>query len=359
MILCDHDRAMSSGRVDYRQDGAGREEGFILIAVLWLLVALGAVGIHAGLQMRTERLAVANVLDEVHARQWALAGAEYARSHLTAALFGRGDELRAETARAEEQLGGTGVPGTRNMFQMVTNVNDPWRDPQELVTSQMRFGYSTFSLQLRDAQSVLNLNVADAEMLTGFFSQGLGLDFARADRLAQAISDWRDEDDIPRVGGAEREEYLSAAAAMLPPNQYFADLDELRYVLGMTPEIFEAARPYLTIQNSGRINVNAAPGPVLHALPGMTPEAVQEILRLRESGYYPTSLGRLISTLPGGMGKLLQSVGRRFTARATFRTSEVEIVSEGGLEGSPVMARVRYVVVRSNTGARVAIREFR
>jgi len=359
MILSGRNKVMSRGEVGCRQDGADREEGFILIAVLWLLVALGAVGIHAGLQMRTERLAVANVLDEAHARQWALAGAEYARSHLTAALFDRGDEMRAESARAEEQPGGSGMPGARSLFQVVTDANDPWRNPQQLVTSQMRFGYSSFSLQLRDAQSVLNLNVADTEMLTRFFSQGLGLDFARADRLAQAISDWRDEDDIPRVGGAEREEYLRAAAAMLPPNQYFADLDELRYVLGMTPEIFEAARPYLTIQNSGRINVNAAPEPVLHALPGMTPAAVQEILQARESGFYPSSFGELLSISPRGMGEILRSVGRRFSARATFRTSEVEIVSDGGLEGSPVVARVRYVVVRSNTGARVAIREFR
>ncbi len=354
-----NDRVTGKGTVDHPRDRAGREEGFILIAVLWLLVALSAVGIHAGLAMRTERLAVANVLDEVHARQWAMAGAEYARSHLTAALFDRGDELRAESARAEQRPGGTGTPGTQNVFQTVISRDDPWRDPQGLVVSQMRFGYSSFSLQLRDAQSVLNLNTADAEMLTNFFSQGLGLDYAQADRLAQAISDWRDEDDIPRVGGAEREEYLRAAAPMLPPNRYFADLDELRYVLGMSPEICEAALPYLTLQNSGRINVNAAPEPVLLALPGMTPAAVQEVLRFRESGYYPSSTRELLGILPGGMGGYLQSVGRRFSTRVTFRTSEVEIVSEGGLEGSPVVARVRYIVVRSSSGAPVAIQEFR
>jgi|GEM_PF-418778 len=359
MKTSDGTRAAATGPIEPRGARAGREEGFILIAVLWLLVALGALGIHAGLKMRSERLAVANVLDDVHARQWAVAGAEYARSHLTAALFNRGDELRAESARIGTQPATAAEPGARNVFQSVTSATDPWRNPQELVVARRRFGYSTFSLQLRDAQSLLNLNTADAEMLTGFFAQGLGLDFALADRLAQTISDWRDEDDIPRVGGAERDDYLHAASPLLPPNRSFTNLEELQYVLGMTPEIFEAARPYLTLQNSGRINVNAAPEAVLLALPGLTPAAVQEILRYRETGYYPMSLRELIGLLPGGMGEYLQAVGRRFSQRATYQTTEVEIVSEGGLEGSPVTARVRYVVVRSNNGARVAIQEFR
>lgn len=352
-------QAKGIGGIEHLVHHTDRERGFVLIAVLWLLVALGAVGVHASLLMRTERLAVANVIDETRLHQTALAGAEYARSHLTAALFGMADEMRGESARAEERRGVGGTPGTRNVLQPMIAMNDPWRDPQGLVVSQMSFGEAHFSLLLRDAQAAINLNTADAEMLTNFFAQGLGLDFAQADRLAQAISDWRDEDDIPRVSGAERMEYLRSAAPMLPPNRYFADLDELRYVLGMTQEIFEAALPYLTLQNSGRINVNAAPGPVLLALPGMTEAAVEEIMRFRETGYYPSSTRDLYRMLGGGMGGFLQSVGRRFSARVTFQTSEVEIVSEGGLEGSPVIARVRYIVVRSNSGALVAIREFR
>ena len=49
------------------------ERGFILIAVLWLLVALAAVGLDAGLRGRSERLASANSLD--HARAVAAASA--------------------------------------------------------------------------------------------------------------------------------------------------------------------------------------------------------------------------------------------------------------------------------------------
>jgi type II secretory pathway component PulK len=268
------------------------------------------------------------------------------------------DELRAQSAQAGDRSGGSRTQSVQAIYRSTDPLNDPWRDPQGLVISQIGYGTSHFSLRLRDSQAALNLNTADEEMLTNFFAQGLGLDFALADRLAQAIADWRDEDDIPRIGGAEQEEYLEAGALMLPSNRYFTDLDELRYVLGMTPEVFDAARPYLILQNSGRINVNAAPEPVLLALPGMTPAAVQEILRFRESGTYPTSTQELLGLLPGGMGGFLQSTDRRFSARVVYRTDEVEILSDGMSPEGRVIARVRDLVVRSNSGALVTAREF-
>ena len=71
-----------------------RRSGFALVATLWLLIALGAVGLDAALRSRTRRQAAANVLDGARARAAALAGSEYARSMLTApAGPGRGATL--------------------------------------------------------------------------------------------------------------------------------------------------------------------------------------------------------------------------------------------------------------------------
>ena len=71
-----------------------RRSGFALVATLWLLIALGAVGLDAALRSRARRQAAANVLDGARARAAALAGSEYARSMLTAALLGQAEELR-------------------------------------------------------------------------------------------------------------------------------------------------------------------------------------------------------------------------------------------------------------------------
>ncbi|HSR42105.1 MAG TPA: hypothetical protein VLL48_08040, partial [Longimicrobiales bacterium] len=80
--------------------------GFVLVAALWLLVALAAVGLDAALRARERTRAVANVLDQTRARAAAMAGTEYARSRLTAALLGEVDELRSqalERARGARQ----------------------------------------------------------------------------------------------------------------------------------------------------------------------------------------------------------------------------------------------------------------
>jgi hypothetical protein len=63
-----------------------------------------------------------------------------------------------------------------------------------------------------------------------------------------AIADWVDKDDDPRPGGgAEAKQYADAGLPYRPPNAPIESLDDLRLVQGMTPEIFAAARPFLTI----------------------------------------------------------------------------------------------------------------
>lgn len=337
------------------------ESGFILVTVLWLLVALGAVGLSAAMSYRTERLAAANLLDDARGREAASAGAEYARARLTAAMLDRAEELRAQTRSQQSRNGNQNRSRTQSvesLFRSADPIEDAWRDPQELVLDEMALGDARFTLRLRDTGAAFNLNEADEEMLRGFFSQGLELDYALADRIAQAILDWRDEDELPRVGGGEREEYLRAGAAILPANRPFATIDELRYVLGVTPEIFQAARPHLILISSGRINVNAAPEVVLLGIPGMTPAAAQEIVRLRESGTFPDDANSLLQSLSAGSAAPLRAMGRNFTARVSFRTSEVEILSEGGVVGSPVTSTLRVILTRTDNGAVVLAREY-
>ena len=341
-------------------------DGFVLIAALWLLVALGAVGLHVGIEMRTERLAAANLLDEQRAREAAFAGAEYARSRLTAALLDRADELRAEAARANQRVQQNQRPQqqrsrtqtVQQLFRSAGAGEDPWRDPEALVVTQMEFGDARFTLRLRDAQAALNLNTADELMLLGFFSLGLGVDFAQAQRISQAIMDWKDADDLPLLNGGERDEYLDADMPVLPTNRSFAELDELRHVMGMTQEIFDAAVPYLTLRGSSRINVNAAPEPVLLALPGMTPAAVREIMVMRDAGVFLTNTNQLIRLIPPGVGRTLAAERQRLNQRTIYRTDEVEIISDGHVEGSSIEARVRVIVIRSDEGALVVTRVF-
>jgi type II secretory pathway component PulK len=275
-------------------------------------------------------------------------------------MLDRADELRADaldrarTARARQR---TQRQSVRNLFRSADPFEDPWRAPDELVAPEMSFVDARFTLRVRDTGGALNLNQIDEDVIRQFFALGMGLDYAEADELAQAILDWRDEDDIPRVNGGEREQYLDAGAPVLPPDRDFAEIDELRHVLGMTPELYDAALPYLTLIGSGNVNVNAAPAPVLLALPGMTESAVRELLRLRESGIFPRGMEHLVALLPAATSRTLDVQEERFNALTTFSTNEVEILSDGRVDGSPIRVRARVVVARSNTGAVVVWRK--
>jgi general secretion pathway protein K len=84
--------------------------------------------------------------------------------------------------------------------------------------------------------------------------------------LADAVVDWLDNDDTPRVGGAESTFYLSRKFPYKAKNDFFDTVEELRLVRGVTPEVFERIRPFITVYSSGKVNINTAPIQVLMAL---------------------------------------------------------------------------------------------
>lgn len=325
--------------------------GFVLVAALWLVVALSAVALDAAVRSQAQRLVAANQLDGTRSREAALAGSEYARSRLTAAIRERSEELRAEVARL-----GSAARG-RQLLRTALAQDDPWHAPQGLVPAGMGLGEAEFTLELHDTGVWLNINQATEDMLLAFLATGLRIDYAWAERVTQAILDWRDDDDLPRINGAEREQYLDAGMPVLPANRAFDSVDELRHVMGMTDDLFATMRPYLTVAGSGRININAAPEPVLLAVPSFTTAVVAELLRRRDGEQYARNFGELRALL-GGLyrapgGQQLNS----FTRRVTYATNEVEILSEGRVAGSPVTARIRSIVGRSESGALLLWRE--
>lgn len=123
----------------------------------------------------------------------------------------------------------------------------------------------------QDAAGLVDVNAAEPPLLTALFA-GLGLELAHAAMLADRIADWRDEDDLKRVHGAERAEYESAGAPP-PENRPFQTEGEIARVLGMTPALAACALPYLTTY-SGQADIDpAAAPPALMNLLGRSPEA--------------------------------------------------------------------------------------
>ena len=95
--------------------------------------------------------------------------------------------------------------------------------------------------------------------------------------------------------------------------------------MGMTPEIFAEAEPYLTTRGQGLINLNTAPVPVLRVLPGITDAAIASILQYRSQG---RRIENVDQVFPQNRPVRGQNGGQQFAVairnRATVNTTDVE-----------------------------------
>ena len=181
--------------------------------------------------------------------------------------YGR-DSIRAEL------VGEAGVAAARIALREDAGNND--YDTLDEVWSRpvppIDLGEGTIRIVVEDEERKIHLNrlvlpngnAPDDQRLAAFRRLLVILEIDPS--LADAVVDWLDNDEAPRVGGAESPYYLSLPFPYKSKNDFFDTIDELRLVRGMTPEAFEKLRPFVTLYSSGKVNLNTAPKPILLAL---------------------------------------------------------------------------------------------
>ncbi|GGF51395.1 hypothetical protein GCM10011611_67330 [Aliidongia dinghuensis] len=92
----------------------------------------------------------------------------------------------------------------------------------------------------------------------------------QANGLADKILDWRDQKgDLHRLQGATGADYAAEGRDYRPRGGPFQSVDELKLVLGMTPEIFDRLAPAVTVfSGRSKANLATAPREVLMAVMG-------------------------------------------------------------------------------------------
>jgi general secretion pathway protein K len=187
---------------------------------------------------------------------------------------------------------------------------------------------------LEDPSSKLNINLADRAALATV-TQAVVRRPSELDSLVDALLDWRDPDTIPRPFGEESSRNR---------NGPLADLWELRSVRGFTATVVTSLAPFLTTRGTGVINVNAAPREVLLALPGITEEAVQLLVKRRGTSPIPNAdaLAGLLS--PGSRAVLLASYPE-FVRAAVFSAPQLVALVAGGVRGTSLVARMTLTAV--------------
>jgi general secretion pathway protein K len=130
---------------------------------------------------------------------------------------------------------------------------------------QCREGAGLVGVQINDTAGLIDINVAPLDVIELLL---LGVDVPRpeASRLAAAIQDFRDPDDVTTFGGAEAIEYKQAGRSYGPKNAPLDSVDELDQVLGMSPDLLARLLPLITVHSrASGIDPSVAPLALLHA----------------------------------------------------------------------------------------------
>jgi general secretion pathway protein K len=151
------------------------------------------------------------------------------------------------------------------------------------------FDDTALSITVFNEASRINLNQATPQVL-GALLAALGADEAQAGQIADAIADWRDEDDLKLLNGAEDPDYAQAGRPLGAKDAPFVAVEELQQVLGVTPELYARLAPELTVDTeSDEVDQTFASAAVLAAVQGI---GLAEAERQIEQRDHPT--------LPGG-----------------------------------------------------------
>lgn len=136
-------------------------------------------------------------------------------------------------------------------------------------------------IAVQDEYGRIDLNQADGSLLQRLFENaGLGLTDAQA--LADKVQDWRGSGFGKHLNGATADDYRAAGLQYLPRSGPFQSVEELKLVIGMTPEIYAQVEPALTVYTAKQaINTASAPPEALAALPGFDAQKAADLVAAR------------------------------------------------------------------------------
>jgi general secretion pathway protein K len=236
------------------------EQGFVIVAVLWIMAMLGALLlIYLSYVVQTGNL-VSTVTQRVQ----------------TDAL------MRAAVELTAYQLGQS---------------KDEDRPTHGIVDT--RLGAAKFHIAFRSEGARVDLNSGSKELLASLMQQ-FGAPPAEAQTYADRIMAWR----APAKSRSDEPEdayYLGLGIPYAPRHAPFPATDELWLVQGIPPPLIERMMPFVTVFSSqSSVNVSDAAPEVLAALPGMTPEKMQAVLKARED---PSTDSKALNSQFGGDAK--------------------------------------------------------
>lgn len=184
-----------------------RQDGLVIIAVLWICALIMWFALQIGAETRLQGDEEVHVLRRSQAMYLAIGGANEAIAHM-----GQPIPLEAEA---------TG--------------NEDWQPNGQPHTLKYRYGKTVVTIEKETSK--VNVNKADHFQLKAVLERA-GLEEGAADNLADVIADFIDEDDLARLNGAEKDQYQQMGLPYPPFNGPLFRLDQMLLIPGIDPNLF-------------------------------------------------------------------------------------------------------------------------
>jgi general secretion pathway protein K len=222
----------------------GAQDGFILIAALWMLAALAALVVVVSQQLGSSARLLRLEDEAVEADALISAAIELSAYRLL---------LSKEEERPRQ--GG---------FRLALAGNE-------------------IAVSFVSEAARIDLNTASKDILENLFvTLGVERDAAKDD--AERVVAWRSKPSDAAKAQAEEARYAAAGLKRVPRLAPFAHVGELSLVLGLPPSLVDRVLPLVTVFNgSPGIDPTIAAPDVVAALPGMTPLILKDFLNARAS----------------------------------------------------------------------------
>jgi general secretion pathway protein K len=148
-------------------------------------------------------------------------------------------------------------------------------------TYRWLYGDGDIEIAIQDEAGKIDLNQAADQLLVGLIVSA-GVESGDARRLADAIRDFADPDNLKRPNGAEDDDYQAVGIEYGAKDRAFESVPELQQVLGITLDVYNRIGPALTVYSGNRsVDPTTAPREVLLALPGATLAQVDALMAAR------------------------------------------------------------------------------
>ncbi len=315
-----------------------KKSGTILITTLWILTILSILAIGIGFRVSIEaRLSKYNV-DKLRAAYLAKAGIYKAKTLLSNYPNKTFDTIRECGIVLPPNIV---LPSGKDALEGVFT--------ESLGDGKFEVSYEEEGKPyygMMDEERKININKADKFVLINL----LGKDNKDNEEIAASIMNWRGTARMPG-GGAWDGDYESLTFPYKCKHANFSVIEELMLVKGMTPELFESIKDYVTVYGDGKININTASKKVMLAC-GLGENLVASIMNVRNG----------IDTIPGTKDDgLVQDITPEATKdweitaaernalnNFTTKSNYFRIESKGMLDKSKIGAKIVCVIDRGS-----------